>query len=432
MFLKNLYQRVAGVLSRDVLVSIVSFIVTTYLANMLGVELFGLWIGVITLMTIFDLLFRLKLDQLIVFYSREYPFNNALYKKISMWSLFGVMVGGLLALSLNAIIVDYFSLDNPWFLFLIFCNFSLSVLGNITFYIFLAESKYSAYNFSILGQSLTAALCVYGLFYIFESSIFLALIAHLLSWGFVIIFFMVHRIIVSEEKSAVRKPCYLSSHELLVKGSYIYTASAVRVIADQLPRLFGISFLGAAFVGNFGLAQIILGLISRVPLAINTVLYPMLVREDGNELIRSIEVLKTLLLIFIPIILFLEISMAWFIITFYGKDFSATVLYVRILLPFVYLGLPGLILTSYFASQGRLKALFMINLMVLLCSMICLYCVSLISKEYAPIVALCGTFLGLTISSVVIASKTVPVLEFIPKTDDLLKMTRFIKTAISG
>ena len=46
--------------------------------------------------------------------------------------------------------------------------------------------------------------------------------------------------------------------------------------------------------------------------------------------------------------------------------------------------------------------------------------------------ALCGTFLGLTISSVVITSKTVPVLEFIPKTDDLLKMARFIKTVISG
>ena len=73
MFLRRFAKRVSGVLGRDLLVSITNFFITTYIANQLGPNVFGLWIGVLTLLLIFDLLFRLKIDQLIIFSQDSIP-----------------------------------------------------------------------------------------------------------------------------------------------------------------------------------------------------------------------------------------------------------------------------------------------------------------------------------------------------------------------
>ena len=63
MFIEKFAKRVTSVLGRDVFVSVLNFFITTYIANLLGPEVFGLWIGILSLLAICDLLFRLKIDQ---------------------------------------------------------------------------------------------------------------------------------------------------------------------------------------------------------------------------------------------------------------------------------------------------------------------------------------------------------------------------------
>ena len=430
MFNKRFSERFVGVLGRDFIVSIISFVVTTYIAKSLGSEVFGLWIGVITLLSICDLLFRIKIDQLIVFYSKEYPFNSQLYKKITKLSVYGLLIGGLLVVSLSAVLVEFFSLNSGFFLALIFLSFCLSVFGNIIFYIFLSESKYSAYNFSILIQSLTTAIMVFALFNLFEGSIYLALSAHAVSWISVLLFFTIHR--AAGNRNTAVQSMYLTDKDILLKGRYIYASSAVRSMVDQIPRLFAINFLGSAFVGNLGLTQLILGLINRVPAAINTVLYPMLVKESGDELTRSVGIIRALLLIFLPIILFLEMFVPYLISTFYGDTFSSASFYIQICLPFVYFGLPGLILTAYFSSTGEFSILFITNLIAVMASLTSLYAMSFLSVQYAPIVAICLSFFCLTISSIFFASKNMPVSEFFPGLVDLRKLLRFMRSFVGG
>jgi O-antigen/teichoic acid export membrane protein len=426
MFLKNFVERVAKVLGRDVLVSIISFTVTSFLANSLGPAVFGLWIGIITLLMVLDLLFRLKIDQLIVLYSKEYPFNSGIYKRIALLSLYGILIGGLITLFFNAYIIEFFSLDRIWLLGLIFANFSLSVFGNIAFYIFLAEGNYSAYNFSILSQSLTTAVLVFTLFYLFESSIYLALLSHLASWVVVLLFYVLHRLTMKKTvEIIVVEANKVSSRDILVKGSYIYTSSAVKAMGDQLPRLFAISFLGSVFVGYLGLAQIIIGLINRVPLAINTVLYPMLVKESADELTKSLAIIRVVLVLFLPIVLLLEIFIPFLIDIFYGDDFVTVALYVRILLPFVFFGLPGIILGSYFSSQGRFNILLIINLAAVLVSCLILGSMTFISMEYAPIAALSATFITVTIFSMAYVYKSRAISEVLPTKEDVLIILRF-------
>jgi O-antigen/teichoic acid export membrane protein len=427
MVLKNFVERVASVLGRDVLVSIISFMVTTFLANSLGPAVFGLWIGIITLLMVFDLLFRLKIDQLIVLYSKEYPCNSGIYKRIALLSLYGILIGGLIALVFNAYIIEFFSLDGIWLLGLIFANFSLSVFGNITFYIFLAEEKYSAYNFSILSQSLTTGVLIFTLFYLFESSIYLALLSQLASWAVVLLFYVLHRFTMKKtDETIIVEANKVSSRDILVKGGYIYTSSAVKAMGDQLPRLFAISFLGSVFVGYLGLAQIIIGLINRVPLAINTVLYPMLVKESADELTKSLAIIRVMLVLFLPIVVLLEIFIPFLIDIFYGDNFVTVALYVRILLPFVYFGLPGIILGSYFSSQGKFNILFIINLVVALVSCLILGTMTLISMEYAPIAALSATFITITVSTMGYIYKSSPISEVLPTKEDVLIILRFV------
>ena len=79
MFFKLFLERVANVLGRDFFVMIISFFTTTYLANSLGAEVFGLWVGCLTFLLLCDLIFRLKIDQLVIYYSNKYPRNKNLY-----------------------------------------------------------------------------------------------------------------------------------------------------------------------------------------------------------------------------------------------------------------------------------------------------------------------------------------------------------------
>ena len=159
-------------------------------------------------------------------------------------------------------------------------------------------------------------------------------------------------------------------------------------MSDQAPRLFAITFLSSSFVGFLGLAQVIIGLLNRLPMAINTILFPMLVQEASNELSKTLAIIRVLLIIFAPIIIILELAIPSLIDILYGQEYFETISYIQILLPFMYLGLPGLVLSSYYASKGMFKTLFIINLSAVLASVLTLFLVSLISVNLAPLISL--------------------------------------------
>tara|TARA_B100000795_G_scaffold243342_1_gene207145 strand:- start:19579 stop:20886 length:1308 start_codon:yes stop_codon:yes gene_type:complete len=422
MFIKLFSERVISVLGRDVVVSVINFFITTYIATSLGAEGFGLWIGVLTLLMVCDLLFRLKIDQLIVLYSSQYPNNIALYKKISFLSLQALAIGAVCIYGFSELIIDFFTLDSLQFLTLVFISFFISIFGNIIFYIFLSESKYNAYNFSILSQALLNGVSIYTLFQIYDPSILLPLVSLIISWLAVILFFLFYRLIKPNLHHDSKKKLDLTSKDILLKGSFIYASSAIRTISDQFPRLFAINFLGPAIVGYIGLAQIIVTLINRVPAAINTILYPMLVKEDINELEKCLAIIRALLILFLPIIFFLEFLMPHFISYFYGKEFITASLYIQILLPFFYIGLPGLVLSSYFASQGRFKDLFFINISAVSISILSLALVSSFAIEIAPIISLCMVSLTITTSSILIVYRQNSYINILPKKNDLLRI----------
>ena len=430
MFFKKFTERVSSVVGRDIFISIINFFITTYIINSLGPKIFGLWVGVLSFLTICDLLFRLKIDQLIVFYSGKYPNNINLYKQISIISLKALIIAGIIIYLLHEYIINFFSLDSAYFLLAVYLNFFISIFGNIIFYIFLSESKYSEYNFSILSQAIINGFFIVILFQIKEASIFLPLISLMASWIAVVIFFFISRIMKPNISKISKEEIDLKDKDILQKGIFIYASSAGRSLSDQIPRLFAISFLNPANVGFIGLAQIIIVLLNRVPAAINTVLYPMLVKEESDELEKCFMVVRVLLIIFAPILFFLGLSMPYFILFFYGEDFITSSIYIQLVLPFMYIGLPGFILSSYFAAKGRFKDLFYINISAAISSVLCLYAVSFFTVEYAPIASLNMTFLTITLSSIFVLSKEKVKINFFPKSSDLYTLISFIKSSL--
>ena len=135
-------------------------------------------------------------------------------------------------------------------------------------------------------------------------------------------------------------------------------------------------------------------------MAINTILFPMLVQEASNELSKTLAIIRVLLIIFAPIIIIIELAIPSLIDILYGPEYFETISYIQILLPFMYLGLPGLVLSSYYASKGMFKTLFIINLSAVLASVLALFLVSLISVNLAPLISLGVVFLVITISSI--------------------------------
>jgi O-antigen/teichoic acid export membrane protein len=133
MFFQTLLARSSAVLGRDVVVTLINFFITTFIANKLGPELFGLWIGCLTFLLMCDLLFRLKIDQLIVYYSKQYPKNSYLYLKVALLNLYVALVGGILVFVFKDSIIGFFNFTSYYFLVLVFINFFLSIFGNFTF-----------------------------------------------------------------------------------------------------------------------------------------------------------------------------------------------------------------------------------------------------------------------------------------------------------
>ena len=430
MFIEKFTKRVSTIVGRDIFISIINFFITTYVVNSLGPKLFGLWVGVLSFLAICDLFFMLKIDQLIIFYSGKYPNNIYLYKQISIISLKALIIAGIIIYFSHEYIINFFDLNSAYFLLAVYLNFFISIFGNIIFYIFLSESKYNEYNFSILFQAIINGLFIVILFQTKEASIFLPLISLMASWIAVIIFFLISRIMRPNNTKISKLEIDLKDKDILQKGFFIYASAAGRGFSDQIPRLFAINFLGPANVGFIGLAQVIVTLLNRVPVAINTVLYPMLVKEEIDELGKCFMVVRVLLIIFAPIILLLGLIMPYFILFFYGENFSTSSTYIRLILPFIYIGIPGFILSSYFAAKGRFKDLFYINISAAIFSLLCLYAVSFFSLEYAPIASLNITFLTITLSSILVLSRERErdKINLFPKVNDLRKLIIFIRS----
>ena len=428
MFIEKFTKRVSTIVGRDIFISIINFFITTYVVNSLGPKLFGLWVGVLSFLAICDLLFRLKIDHLIILYSGKYPNNKYLYKQISIISLKALIIAGIIIYFSHEYVINIFNLNSAYFLLAVYLNFFISIFGNIILYIFLSESKYNEYNFSILFQAIINGLFIVILFQTQEASIFLPLISLMASWIAVIIFFLISRIMRPNNTKISKVEIDLKDKDILQKGIFIYASAAGRGFSDQIQRLFAINFLGPANVGFIGLAQVIVTLLNRVPVAINTVLYPMLVKEEIDELGKCFMVVRVLLIIFAPIILLLGLIMPYFILFFYGENFSTSSTYIRLILPFIYIGLPGFILSSYFAAKGRFKDLFYINISAAIFSLLCLYAVSFFSLEYAPIASLNMTFLTITLSSIFVLSRERDKIDLFPKVNDLRKLIIFIRS----
>ena len=428
MFFQTLLARSSAVLGRDVVVTLINFFITTFIANKLGPELFGLWIGCLTFLLMCDLLFRLKIDQLIVYYSKQYPKNSYLYLKVALLNLYVALVGGILVFVFKDSIIGFFNFTSYYFLVLVFINFFLSIFGNIIFYIFLAESRYNLYNLCILSQAIINVVCILMLFHFYDKSIFLPLISLTVSWITVVLFFIFYKIIDPSKNNNFYSGIDINNRDILKKGGYIYVSSAVKTLSDQIPKLFAITFLGPIYVGYLGLTQLLITLVNRLPIAINTILFPMLVKDGDDELFKTLAVIRVLMILLVPIFTVLEIYIPVFIYYLYGEEYSAAAQFIRILLPFVYIGVPGLILSSYFSAKGRFKDLFIINLTALSSAVITLYLIKIISIEYAPIFSLCITFMTITLMSILNILDRISFIDILPKKHDYNMIVKFFKT----
>lgn len=427
MFFEKFFGRVLGVVGRDIFVSIINFFVTSYLANTLGVDGFGYWVAVLTLLAVLDLLFRLKLDQLIIFYVHVYGASIALYMRICRLSGYGLLLGAMVVFVLGGQIITTFELSGSLAVVAIYVSFSLSVFGNLCFYIFLAEGRYRAYNFLVVMQALTFAIFILITYRLFDPSVFLALVAQIVSWGAVVLLFFAHSVfLVPKPSRASGLGLNLTDNEILKKGSFNFLASALAAGVQQFPRLFSLSLIGTAYLGYLGLAQLIIGLISRLPLALNTVLYPMLTKEGDLAVTRVISVIRVLSAVFLPVITVLVVSIPFLISFFYGADYLRAALYVQILLPFAYLGMPGVVLGSYYSSQGNFRILFIVNSAAIILALLAAMIVSVWSLEYAPIIALCVSFLTTTLVSISYLPQTVTVSDFVPRLNDFSAVLNFL------
>jgi O-antigen/teichoic acid export membrane protein len=427
MFVENLVSRISGILGRDVIVSIVSFFLTTYLANKLGASDFGIWIAALTFLTTCDLFLRLKIDQLIIFYSKYKFSQRQVHKKIACINAFALVIGALVITLLSESILNFFSFGNPLILFLLYISFCISVFGYITYYIFLAEGKYALYNFAVLIQTFSFAIGVLILFQFFEKTVLIVVLAQLSSWIVVILFYCWKMLAVSREQNNNEEASnsYLSTRHIFNNGMPIYLSGMVKGIGDQFPRYFAIYFLSPASVGFVGLAQLIIGLVNRIPFAINTVLYPMLVHDGDEKLTKTLAIIRMMLILFLPIVVALEIFIPSLINVFYGDEFLTVAPYVQVLLPAVYLGLPGLIASSYFASNGEFKTMLLISAPTAAFSLLAMLASKSLIIDYAPIVgigvsSICGSAL-----SIFIISRRISISKFIPKFDDLLMLRDF-------
>lgn len=340
-------KKIILLLSRDVSVTAINFIIIVVLARYLTLTELAVWFALQTVFLILDAMFRFKSEiPFVVSYSSS---DSSILKSsqiilIAISSLLVLLIYVFfrdLILENLSLLIEYkirYELD------FIITSFILSISGTSYLYYLTALKQYNLYNILLLVQSFTNLITILVAIQLLENPIYAPILGQLFSW---LLIFLVILYSFKFPKIIYKKNEFF---KLLKSGIRFYANSFLTTIQQQIGRFYCIFFLPPTDLAFFGQIQALVSLLVKVPAAMNTIILPEFSNGNQSNKIKSIIIYFALAQIFITLILVLiSQDLIYFL---FGEKFLPIIEYFILLLPFVGLYCVAAVLIGFQNSKN--------------------------------------------------------------------------------
>lgn len=265
-----MFFNILTVLSRDFLISVMNFGISSILARALDKDVLGIWFALQTLFLIGDSFLRYRSDVVMVLRYRSgenLAAVGAQFVIAAATSLVILFIG----LTCSHLIFDQIQnlvpVAHPWAVKVVLISLSLSVLATTYIYYLTAQKAFQRYNFILISQTLVNFAVIGGMIFFGITTVMSPVLGQLAAWVVVL------PISIKTLLSIRRNASWEEVKALGKEGVHFQFNSVIATLQIQTPRLFALFFLTTEDIAEIGLLFLLVSLMIKYPSAINTVFF---------------------------------------------------------------------------------------------------------------------------------------------------------------
>ncbi len=354
---------------RDVIIFLINFFTSVFIARSFGPELLGIWYILLLLPNYSDAFGRLKFDVSSVYFigKNKYNIGDIIFHLNIVAILSGAILILFFILLFNYINLYILNLSNEniiYFYFILIVIPIQNLFSNYSYFL-ISQEKIKEYNNMLLIKALISSIGPCMLIILFNSSIWMVLIPYILS----LIISLVYVIYIFHD---FNNRINLSINKKLLIDFFnhsfpLYLTGITGYLNLSLIKIYTTSLLSPASLSFYSIAQDRTKLLDTLPNAINLLVYSK-VSKSTDELSEKLTLksFRVIFLILIFISFFVVLLAKPLIIILYGYDFIDVLIPLYILLPGIIINGSTSVLLQYFLGTGRSKLVFKLSLYPLL------------------------------------------------------------------
>ena len=421
---------------RDGVSTALNLITTIILARNLGPETLGIWFIYLTIFSLLDTLLRTKTETSSVYFLASKQILLAdLERCLLLITFITSLIACVIIFVLGNQIYGYFfdGFDGKFKLhfYSVLFTLSLSFFATCYFYLALGLENYRLYNLTILTQSVVNCLSVVIFSFIISNSVWIPIISLNISWSLAAaIGFFYFRKRTTHSYNFFNKNTLVLVPNILNSGLKFYVSSMIKTLQDHLPRLFIIGLFPVSHLAYLGQSQMIISLFVRFSTAIGNVLYPRLASLDPVSQVELIQKVVRISLILNGVFLFiLYFIIEPLVLIVYGDQYMEVAKYLKIIIPSLFLVIPGLLLEQFINGRGD----FSLKVLIYFSSFIAMFlCLLLFYSNLSPFfiaisISFSNIIQSLAIFFVIKLKYNIQISSFIPNSNDCILIMKFIK-----
>ena len=347
-----------SIFTRDIFLFILNLFTSVVIARKLGPELLGVWVIVMLIPGYAEAFGRSKFDLASVFFlgKKKYTESEVVYN-INIIAIITSLFIVLLIFMFKSYLVSLLfneSKDNVIFIYAVLPLIPLNFMYLNYSYLLISREDIKAYNFMTIlkaligsgGASILILIFNFGLWSVLTSNIIAVLIGFLYGrWKFNKK--SKKRIFISNLNIPLIKEFFNYSYKLYLGGIVSHLNSFL------MTSLLSV-YLAPAKVAFYSTAQGRASLLDKLPVAINTLLYPRISNSEKHDAIETtIKAFKIISIFSIFSVFLVAMFIKPIVIILYGKQYLPIIAPFLIILPGVSINGIASVFASYFTGIGR-------------------------------------------------------------------------------
>jgi O-antigen/teichoic acid export membrane protein len=427
-------EKSASVFKRDIFIKFWTILTSVIIARVLGSATMGIWYILLMVPNYADPLGRLKLDVASVYFicRRKYRVGEVYFNLIAVSLLSSAIIIALFFWQREFIFLKLLKgvlIRNDLVYFMFFC-IPLNFITINYSYLFLAKEDVKSYNkLAVIGPFISSILSIFCLV-VLKWGVFSLVICQVIS-GLIGVLYGAFKL--GKTEKMIPELNLVMLKDFLKFGSKLYLGGVVNYFQVYVAGIIVAVYLLPASVTFFKMGQEKALMLSMIPSAMGTILYPYVARNDmrADDISAKACRMSVLLLSIFSVIGAVLIKPAVFIL--YGREFLPQVGPFLIILPGVIFLSCGNVLMQHFTGKGNPELVLKISFFIMLIQVgLCIFLIPHFGILGASIAtSLTYVMTGLIIMAVFIRNTKLVISDVIfPKKADIRSLLGFLKSQV--